>query len=663
MSLFDIKPYIVKKKDGTKKQVMPQTTIKGVIGLEKELTSMGLKQDLVRRDQAALSDQITDRLSKISMVAKTFANLAALKAAYPNGTDGVCVTLDDKHGHVWDNGAWQDTGVFISGGLDNATKTKIANSIAGVANIFQLSQLVPPYDDIRTIPVNSVVTYSVDVNKIKNVPEHISTFTAMRIGPSSVYPSGSVTILWDDEGRLYTSYTTQDSKGDYEYTPWIASKTNQTNRNIFQSNQIVAPYDNLYTLPLNSTVLYSIDVSKIKNIPEAEGGLGSILVQTTSYDDYDPSGSRIDVTELATGRQWHCQVTGKAGGYYHYSPWNYVESETKNRNIFQLDRLVAPYDDLNTLPANSKVLYSIDVKKIKNFPLEYNFGTALVQTQSVSEISKSGARQIITNYDGREAVRFITGVEGRYSFTPWKLYAFDSIQSPSKPSIEHLEPSIEYSEPSLAMFDHFGVIGDSYSCGVLFFDDKWGGNDKLQWGLMLAKEYGTNYTGLNGGGISTRTWLTSYLGLKKLNESDAQDIYYLCLGINDEPLLEKDSNYLGSIEDVDNGADTFYGNYGKIIKAIKAKAPKARIIMFGLAQDMALYPQINEAIKKIAEHVHIPYQPLDDPLFSSSYYLNQFSGGHPVGPVYGAMANAYARMIKKCVVNNPDYFRRYGWQA
>ena len=40
MSLFDIKPWLVKKNDGTKKQVMPQTTIKGVIGLEKRLNSI-----------------------------------------------------------------------------------------------------------------------------------------------------------------------------------------------------------------------------------------------------------------------------------------------------------------------------------------------------------------------------------------------------------------------------------------------------------------------------------------------------------------------------------------------------------------------------------------------------------------------------------------------
>lgn len=188
--------------------------------------------DSLRRDQTALSNQITDRLSKISMVAKTFVNLAALEAAYPDGTDGVCVTLDDKHGHVWSNGAWQDTGVFVSGGLDNATKAKIANSVTGLTNIYQLEQLVPPYDDIRTIPVNSVVTYSVDVTKIKHVPENISTFTAMRIGFGTGNPSGSVTMLLDNEGRLYTSYTQGDT-GDYKYTPWVASKTNRTNQNIY----------------------------------------------------------------------------------------------------------------------------------------------------------------------------------------------------------------------------------------------------------------------------------------------------------------------------------------------------------------------------------------------------------------------------------------------
>lgn len=602
--------------------------------------------DSLRRDQAALSNQITDKLSKISMVAQTFVNLAALKAAYPDGTDGVCVTLDDKHGHVWSDGAWQDTGVFISGGLDNATKDKIANSVTGLTNIYQLAQLVPPYDDIRTIPVNSVVTYSVDVTKIKHVPENISTFTAMRIGFSTGNPSGSVTMLLDDKGHLYTSYTYGDTD-NYKYTPWVASKSNRNNRNIYQSNQVVAPYDDLYTIPANSTVLYSVDVSKIKHIPETDQlGLGSILVQTTSYDDDNLSGGRIDVTEIATGRQWHCRVTGNPGAYY-YSRWTYVESEAKNRNIYQLGQLVAPYDDLNTLPSDSKVLYSVDVTKIKNFPLEYNFGTAFVQTQSFAENTKSGARQIITNYDGREAVRFITGVEGHYSFTPWKLYAFENIQS--------------YLEPSLSMFEHFAVIGDSYGSGTLFFDDKWGGNDNLQWGLMLAKKYGTTYTRMAIGGISTRTWLTDEQGLKKLNSSDPQDIYYLCLGINDEAILEKNADYLGSVADIDNGSDTFYGNYGRIIKAIQAKAPKARIIMFGLSQTTALYPQITKAIKGIAEYVHVPYQPLDDPLFTSSYYLNQ-SGGHPVGPVYGAMAEAYARLIKKCVITNQDYFRRYGWQ-
>lgn len=602
--------------------------------------------DDLRRDQAALSKQIVNDLSKISMNVKSFANLAALQSAFPNGAEGVYVTLDDKHGHIWDNGAWQDTGVFVSGGLSDATKTKIANSVTGLTNIYQLDQLVPPYDDLYTIPINSVVTYSVDVTKIKHIPDNISTFTAMRIGFDSGNPSGSATILIDNQGRLYSSYTQGDA-GAYTHTPWVAAKTNRNNRNIYQENQVVAPYNDLHTIPANSTVLYSIDVTKIKNTPEVDQiGLGAILVQTTSFDDDSMSGGHIDVIEIGTGRQWRCQVTGVPGAYY-YTNWTYVESEAKNRNIYQLNQLVAPYDDLNTLPADSKVLYSVDATKIKNFPSGYNFGTSFVQTESFSESTKSGGRQLITNYDGREAVRFITGVEGNYSFTPWQVFSFENIES--------------YLEPSLSMFEHFAVIGDSYGSGTLFFDDKWGGNDNLQWGLMLAKKYGTTYTRLTIGGISTRTWLTDEQGLKKLNSSDPQDIYYLCLGINDESILEKDASYLGSVADIDNGSDTFYGNYGKIIKAIQAKAPRAKIILFGLAQNIALYPQITMAIKNIADYFHVPYQDLDDPLFTSSYYLNQ-SGGHPVGPVYGAMAEAYARLIKKCVITNQDYFRRYGWQ-
>lgn len=56
MSLFDIKPWIVKKKDGTKKQVMPQTTIKGVIGLEKELNSI---KSVVENSTEELEKNIT----------------------------------------------------------------------------------------------------------------------------------------------------------------------------------------------------------------------------------------------------------------------------------------------------------------------------------------------------------------------------------------------------------------------------------------------------------------------------------------------------------------------------------------------------------------------------------------------------------------------------
>ncbi|KRN80655.1 pyocin knob domain-containing protein [Fructilactobacillus lindneri] len=98
MSLFDISPWIVKKKDGTKKQVFPQTSIKGVIGLEKELTSIkavvenltGKKFDknyqnnfLTKKD---LEDYVTtNQLTQSTTNSKAYADsiVATLKESLP----------------------------------------------------------------------------------------------------------------------------------------------------------------------------------------------------------------------------------------------------------------------------------------------------------------------------------------------------------------------------------------------------------------------------------------------------------------------------------------------------------------------------------------------------------------------------------------------------
>lgn len=64
-----------------------------------------------------------------------FQNLTELQAQYPNGTDNLCVTLDDKHLHVYDyaNSVWTDAGATDVITADPATKDAIYQDSSNVA--------------------------------------------------------------------------------------------------------------------------------------------------------------------------------------------------------------------------------------------------------------------------------------------------------------------------------------------------------------------------------------------------------------------------------------------------------------------------------------------------------------------------------------------------
>lgn len=147
MSLFDIKPWIVKKKDGTKKQVMPQTTIKGVIGLEKKLNSIetfienltGKKFDKNYQNNFLTKNNLedyvtTNKLTQSETNSKGYADSIAanLKNSLPN-FNGNIQDNDDldnfkKRGIYYRD--WRDTIV-----VKNAP-TNDNNSKAGVLIVF-----------------------------------------------------------------------------------------------------------------------------------------------------------------------------------------------------------------------------------------------------------------------------------------------------------------------------------------------------------------------------------------------------------------------------------------------------------------------------------------------------------------------------------------------
>lgn len=244
------------------------------------------------------------------------------------------------------------------------------------------------------------------------------------------------------------------------------------------------------------------------------------------------------------------------------------------------------------------------------------------------------------------------------------------LESVSVSELENYEKKIPI---DFGFFEKFAVIGDSYASGEIYVADSSQSKGytvadyyQKSWGQILARKYGATCINLSVGGLTTRTWLTSSLGLTKMLAEEAQELYLCALGINDEVSLG--TSYLGTIEDITNYdsysdyPDTFYGNYGKIIEQIKEHAPKSKIVLMSIAYLYnATEDSFTAAIKNIADYYNIPFINIKDDAFyaKDSIYKTGQSYNHPTAPLYAGMAQANARLFNKCVEDNYEYFKNF----
>lgn len=413
---------------------------------------------------------------------------------------------------------------------------------------------------------------------------------------------------------------------------------------IINKNQLVAPYDNLNTLPNNTVVTYAAGDS-VENIPQAA------LANFTVYTFGAGGNSKIGSVQLLASQNgslyWRASWNYGTNAYY---DWQNLNQTVDNRIVNNDDQLNPPYTDLDTLPVDSLVAYAAPgTKNVNHLPdglSTYNF---TIETKGYSKGNSTGAIQELITTDGDMYYRIAWGWP--VTFQTWHK-AQQSVGQTN---------ALEYKAPSLSLFNNFAVIGDSYSAGSMQLSDgTWVDSKNNQWGLMLARKYGTNYTSFAKGGASAGTFLWDTL--PKLKASEPQDIYYLILGINDSMDTTKTTGQkLGTPDDMHDDSSTnpgtFYGNYAKIIDAVKAKAPNAKIIMFTIMAHTEFRHEYDEAIKTIADHYKLVVADVSqDPLFDSDYYINHMKGGHPTAPLYAAQAEALERVIQKTIVDNPEYF-------
>ena len=419
-------------------------------------------------------------------------------------------------------------------------------------------------------------------------------------------------------------------------------------KRIATSDDAVAPYDDLDTLPANTIVLYSY-LDGVFNAPDGVNVGATVL--TYNYTSSDISGA-VQVLTTHSGDVYTRNFWGWPGRD-RWQPWKKIVTEKSittipavNNSVKGLKRIstsddaVAPYDDLDTLPANTIVLYSY-LDGVSNAPNGVNVG-ATVLTYNYASSDISGAVQVLTTPRGDVYTRNFWGWPGRDRWQPWK-----------KMATEH-----DFN-PSLALFEKIGVIGDSYASGVIYPDGEPAAQYNISWGQILARKNGVSCTNFSAGGLTTRSWLLNNSGLKKLNATEPQNLYYISLGINDKDKLGID--YIGTEADMDSGADTFYGNYAKIINAIKAKAPHAKIILIDSALAKGDTDPFFVATKNIATKFRLPIiKHRDDSFLSSDKFKRELMEyGHPVAISYAAMASAFEKLTMQAIRDNIAYFKDY----
>lgn len=226
--------------------------------------------------------------------------------------------------------------------------------------------------------------------------------------------------------------------------------------------------------------------------------------------------------------------------------------------------------------------------------------------------------------------------------------------------IYQLENAIKNSDiASVNMFGSIAAIGDSYTAGSTKNSaGTWVDYRNLSWIATMGKRSGTDWKNYGHGGATTKSFLETAEFANALSDT-ACDLYFFALGQNDG----NQGLAIGTVADIHDSdytqnADTFYGNYGRIIQQIKNHAPKAKLVMIKNWVQGATWTDYDTAIEGIATHYNIPcIDPFDDYFFNSALYQNYKEYGHPTAMGYSSMGLAMERLFSQCVAANPTYFK------
>lgn len=486
--------------------------------------------------------------------------------------------------------------------------------------------------------------------------EEIQIFKAL----STYYPATNISV----NSEQLDGYTVFNYPTPFE-DEWIKAKEELVDclkgTGIEVNNKTDKPFTDFNDVKTNS--VYSVSVKDLLNMPvQAIGVLITIGYKPDSdfgcAQWYIVNGDVYVRLLNGTWGVWEKLYNAKNKDSDFVSNFNYMfpnafDAKVSSAGIFKgRINTVKPSDNFDFDELKESVCVYNEDKNANGLP-ENDFGTMICfankgnQTYGVFQVYS-------TYYTHRTYIRYRTGTWNEWKEIVTKDYFDNNFDA--------------------FPFTCFGVIGDSLASGCSNYQNSqgaWKGKDipKFSWGKYIERKYGVECTLFTKGGATTRSWLNGEWGKSLLESSEPLEMYYIGLGNNDYYSLG--TSYLGSVSDIHIGneeqnADTYYGNYSKIIAVIKSKSPRAKVFCFtepNKNKDATCH-LFNEAVRNIIEMYDNVF--LFDLEYNEKYMTNGIFksfeyGSHYVSPGYKLMAEFIYKMTSDYILNNSNDFMDIQW--
>ena len=281
-------------------------------------------------------------------------------------------------------------------------------------------------------------------------------------------------------------------------------------------------------------------------------------------------------------------------------------------------------------------------------------------------------------YDANKT--YISGVAGR-TYTESPLYFVETVTTPETAAFARfcfraanvndfyaksdVFKFLQINTYAMQMFEKIGVIGDSISVG-------WGSsssrrNTGVSWVQQMARRLGCTAYNLGASGVDPIEWFQTDFEfyeycLPQYQSVGFCDLYIIGLGLN--------GGTLGSVADINQAdytqnAETFYGQYARIIQMINAEHPDS--IIMCLTEPTTRIASYDQAVRDICALNYIDAQLLD----LENDYIDMFNTPEilaehqpddlhftPYG--YSLIADAMVKAISDYISKNPDPFKLVG---